>query len=201
MTSKENNIDIPIYGLVLAGGKSSRMGADKGMIDWHGKPQRYHVADMLTPLCDAVFISCRTDQAKDIIPDYAIITDSLTIGGPLAGIISAFEQYPHVAWLVTACDLPLLDTDTLQYLIANRNPHTMATTYKSPADELPEPLITIWEPQSYKILLSFMNNGYKCPRKILINNDITLLDPSHPAALLNANTPVEADLVRLIINE
>lgn len=49
----------PVNGLVLAGGRSLRMGRDKGAIAWHGKPQREYAADMLKNLCGEVFISCR----------------------------------------------------------------------------------------------------------------------------------------------
>ena len=51
-----------LNGLVLAGGKSERMGFDKSVLNWHGKAQRYYMADMLAPFCDEVFLSCRPDQ-------------------------------------------------------------------------------------------------------------------------------------------
>ena len=53
-----------LNGLVLAGGKSERMGFDKSSISWHGKEQRYHIADMLKPFCNDVFISVQPRSAK-----------------------------------------------------------------------------------------------------------------------------------------
>ena len=198
MISGDNNSIVPIYGLVLAGGKSVRMGEDKGRIQWHGIEQRYHMANMLSQFCSEVFISCRPEQVGEIDARYKLLPDSIEGAGPLCGILSAFKAYPDVAWLVTACDLPLLDEATLQFLIENRVDTTLASTYESPYDSLPEPLITIWEPSAYDLLLQFFNEGFNCPRKILIRNKerVNILQPNESDALLNANTPADAELVR-----
>ena len=55
-----------LNGLVLAGGKSVRMGYDKSSIQWHGKEQRYYMADLLKQICKDVFISCRKKQKDEI---------------------------------------------------------------------------------------------------------------------------------------
>ncbi len=203
MTSNEHNNDQrPIlYGLVLAGGKSVRMGQDKGLIQWHGKEQRYYMADMLRPLCADVFISCREEQLQDIAPDYKTLTDTFEGSGPLIAILSALKEKPDAAWLVVACDLPLLDTATLEYLIKNRDTNSIATTFESPFDQLPEPLITIWEPSSYEVLLNHISEGFKCPRKALIRNSerVKILVATDPNALKNANTPEDAAEVKDLI--
>jgi molybdopterin-guanine dinucleotide biosynthesis protein A len=188
-----------LNGLVLAGGRSQRMGHDKGAIGWHGQEQRYHMADLLKGLCDSVFISCRPEQQEEISSSYSTLSDTFTGLGPYGAILSAFQAQPDNAWLVVACDLPLLDAPTLQYLADSRNTAALATTFKSPHDAFPEPLITIWEPKSYQALLSFMAQGYTCPRKVLINNHIQLLEPPKEAALMNVNTPEEAEKVRRML--
>src|SRR5664279_2055655 len=108
---------------------------------------------------------------------------------------------PDVAWLVVACDLPLLDMETLQCLKDRRNSSSMATTFESPFNGLPEPLITIWEPKSYPILLSFLSQGYDCPVKALRNNDITVLKPHNPEALTNVNTQEEQEKVFQVLQK
>jgi molybdopterin-guanine dinucleotide biosynthesis protein A len=189
-----------INGLVLAGGKSLRMGIDKSTMLWHGVEQRYYVADMLSALCDEVYISCRPEQEQEIT-NYPTIPDSYEGLGPYGAILSAFKAYPNKTWLVVACDLPLLDIETLQYLIDNRDTSKMATTFESPYDGLPEPLITIWEPKSYEILLSYIPEGYKCPRKALRNNldDVKIIKAINPDALMNTNTPEDAEKVKQIL--
>ena len=188
MTSGDNSCGI--FGLVLAGGKSSRMGGnDKGMATWHGRPQRYYLAGLLKQYCTRVFISCREEQATEIENGYSILTDKYTNCGPTGGILTALEYAPQCSWLVVACDLPFVDEELLQYLVTERDSECIATTFESPFDHLPEPLITIWEPASYTILKAKLEEGYKCPRKILINNKVRILQPPHPEKLMNVNTP------------
>ncbi len=191
MTSTENNIPT-LNGLVLAGGKGKRLGRDKGLIKWQGKEQRYHIADILKAQCEQVFISCRAEQQAEIPEGYQPLPDTFLDLGPYGGILSALRAQPDHAWLVVACDLPLLDADTIQFLIEHRNRETIATTFESPHDGLPEPLITIWEPESYPVLLSFLAKQYSCPRKVLINSETTILKAPNPDALMNVNTPEDA---------
>lgn len=188
-------------GLVLAGGKSIRMGSDKGSISWHGKEQRYYMADLLQNFCEEVYISCRHDQQDIIDTNYKKIEDSFTELGPYGAILSAFREQPDCAWLVTACDMPFLDASALKYLTEQRKPSAMATTFESPQGGFPEPLITIWEPRSYPILLSMLSQGYTCPRKALENNDVCVLKPPHAGALINVNTPEEKETAKNILND
>jgi len=190
-----------VNGLVLAGGKSRRMGFDKGAVNWHGKEQRYYMADLLKSFCKEVFISCRADQQKEIDSNYLSLPDTFTDLGPYGAILSAFREKPDSAWLVIACDLPLMDENALQYLVNNRNASSVATAYKSPQNEFPEPLITIWEPKSYPLLLSFLAQGYSCPRKVLINSDVTLLNSENTEALTNVNTPEELERIKRLLHQ
>lgn len=190
-----------LNGLVLAGGKSQRMGFDKGAMNLFGKEQRYRLADLLQPLCREVFISCREDQRSQIPEDYNVLPDTFTGLGPYGAILSAFRAQPDSAWLVIACDLPLLDTETMQYLIGQRDTSKFATAFNSPYDEFPEPLIAIWEPKSYPLLLAFLSQGYSCPRKVLINSDVKLLRAGNPDALTNVNTPEDLEKVKQRIHQ
>ncbi len=185
----------PLFGLVLAGGKSLRMGTDKGAITWHnGQEQRYYMADLLQKLGIETFISCRDIAQKNgLNADYQYITDSFIDLGPYGAILSAFRHNPNVSWLVVACDLPLLDLETLNELIENRDVSSIATTFESPFDGLPEPLITIWESKSYATLLSFFGQGYSCPRKVLRNTKVKILQAKNPEKLVNVNTQEEKD--------
>lgn len=181
----------PLHGLVLAGGQSRRMGRDKGEIRWHGRPQREYLADLLRPLCGEVYLSARAGQQIDSAVQ--VLTDTFADLGPYGAILSAFRSQPDAAWLVVACDLPLLDAETLRFLADNRAVGATATAFRSPHDDMPEPLIAIWEPKSYAQLLSFLAQGYSCPRKVLLNTDTRLLDAPRAAALTNVNTPEELE--------
>jgi molybdopterin-guanine dinucleotide biosynthesis protein A len=190
-----------LYGLVLAGGKSERMGQDKGAINWHQKEQRYYMADLLKNYTNHVYISCRADQQQEVDAAYQTLPDSFKGMGPFGAILSAFREQPEKAWLVVACDLPLLDQPTLDFLVAHRQPSAIATTFKSDYNGFPEPLITIWEPKSYAVLLSFLAQGYSCPRKVLINSDTHVLDAPQTEALTNVNTPEEFERVQALLQQ
>lgn len=190
-----------LNGLVMAGGKSMRLGYDKSLIQWHGKEQVYHIADVLKKWCSNVFISCRLDQQKEIDNNYNTLPDTFTGLGPYGAILSAFREQPDAAWLVTACDMPLLDAKTIEYLIQQRNPAAMATAFKSSYDSLPEPLITIWEPKSYPALLSLLSQGYTCPKKALKAFDVKILTPHDPDVLMNVNTSADIEKVKQIMQQ
>ncbi len=174
-----------LNGLVLAGGKSMRMGTDKGALDYHGKPQREFMADVLNQFCEKTFLSVRSDQ--NINSEYELLEDKFVGLGPFGAILSAFQKKPNTAWLVVACDLPLLDEESLQFLVENRNTSQLATAFHNPETNFPEPLITIWEPKSYQVLLQFLAQGYSCPRKVLINSEIELLHLKDSKVLMNVN--------------
>ena len=183
---------VPVLrGLVLAGGRSERMQTDKGALHYHGLDQRQHTAALLAEFCPDVRVSVRPDQAAELPAGLTALPDTFLNLGPLGGILSAFQADPNAAWLVLACDLPFLTHHTLEYLVSNRRPARMATSFRSPWDEFPEPLVSIWEPRSYGQLLRFLSLGYSCPRKALINSNIELLAPPAPTELRNVNTPEE----------
>ena len=182
----------PLYGLVLAGGRSARMQRDKAALEYAGRSQLERAVELITPLVERVFVSVRPDQTGEPLrARFAQIVDSGEIAGPIAGIIAAQSRHPDAAWLVLACDLPLLDRQTLQHLVLSRRPERQATAYRSSHDRLPEPLCAIYEPSSREALRAHIASGRDCPRKFLINADTALLDQPEPGALDNVNTPQE----------
>lgn len=180
-----------LFGLVLAGGRSTRMHSDKSLLHYHGQTQRKHLYALLGNFCKRVFISCRQDQLDELSTPFNTIGDTSTNSGPLGAILSAFQFNPKTAWLVVACDLPLLSEATLRFLLEHRNPAKAATAFKNIKKGFPEPLITIWEPSCYALSHHFLNKGYHCPRKVLAHSEVELLDAPHPQELKNVNTPRE----------
>ncbi|WP_229365748.1 NTP transferase domain-containing protein [Fibrisoma montanum] len=180
----------PLYGLVLAGGRSTRMGQDKSLLAYHGKPQREHLTDLLRPYCAEVWWSVNADQV-DGLPDSAppFVVDAFAVNSPLNGILSAFQQNPAVAWLVVACDMPRLTGRTLDALVAARNPAKAATTVYDSDGQAPEPLLTIYEPAIGPILLRRLAEGVRSPRNMLLESDIHVVTAPDIGELLNVNDP------------
>jgi len=191
----------PLKGLVLAGGKSTRMNRDKGKIDYHGKEQRLYMYDLLSKLTTESFLSIRKEQLDEFQTEEPTIEDVFIGLGPYGAILSAFQNDPNAGWLVTACDQPLLNEDTLKHLISKRNPSKLATAFYNSETDFPEPLVTIWEPRAYSRMLYFLSLGYSCPRKVLINSDIELVKLENEQVLRNANTPEEFDQISLAIKQ
>ncbi|MDM9631747.1 molybdenum cofactor guanylyltransferase [Robiginitalea aurantiaca] len=186
-----------IMGLVLAGGQSRRMGTDKGKLEYHNKPQREYLYEELKTLCSGVFLSIRPEQASEIPEGMDFILDENVFKGPFNGLLSAHHAYPEAAWLVVACDLPLVDKKVLQYLIERRDPGAMATAFATHKSGLPEPLAAIWEPLGLKTAETYMQTSESsCPRKFLINGNTALVFPEDDLWLSNANEPGEyADIL------
>ena len=185
----ENKIT-PLFGLVLTGGKSTRMKTDKAAIHYYGTSQEKYVYDMLVKKCSKTFLSCNKEQAatKKEMP---VIEDVFFEMGPMAGILSAFQSFPNVAWLAVACDLPFLSEDTIAFLIKNRNATKIATAFVDPTGKYPEPMVTIWEPQSYPTLSQKVSEGNTSLSKVLMNDDVELLKMPNEREFTNVNHPEE----------
>lgn len=184
-----------LYGLVLAGGKSTRMGTDKGAIAYHNIPQRDYLYNLLDQVCDATFYSIREDQKKEFSSTTNVIVDENKFKGPYNGLLSAYNTNSNVAWLIVACDLPLLNVAALEQLKQERDISKLATAFATKESKLPEPLCAIWEPSALKASIDYLNNGNgSCPRKFLINADVKLVFPEQDQVLLNANSKEEYEV-------
>jgi molybdopterin-guanine dinucleotide biosynthesis protein A len=182
----------PLYGLVLAGGRSTRMQRDKAALAYHGRTQLEWAMELIAPFVERAFVSVRPDQTQDPVrAKFAQIVDAQDNLGPIAGIMAAQAAHPDVAWFVLACDLPFLDAATLKHLVWAREEDRPATAYRSSHDGLPEPLCAIYEPASREGILAHVASGKNCPRKYLIRSEAHLIEEPNPRALDNVNTPEE----------
>jgi len=180
----------PLHGLILAGGRSSRMGSDKALIKYHAENQLLHTAAFLRPQCQEVFVSCREEQAETYrhfgIP---LITDSYLGIGPMGGLLSAQQARPDAAWVVAACDLPFLDEAIVRQLCSARNPLRFATAFRHPQSGRLEPLCACYEPKSRSRLILRHLEGDNSLAAFLDESRIEELIPVDAAALHNINDP------------
>jgi molybdenum cofactor guanylyltransferase len=163
------------------------MGTDKSMLEYNGKPQREYLHGLLEQCCDQVFVSCRKDQS---VPDHLNpLVDRFHIAGPLNGILSAFAFQPASAWLVVAVDMPFVTAATFQLLISNRDKNKMGTCFYNTETQQPEPLLTLWEPEAYPLLLQFVEKGNISPREFLKSVPVAMIHPPDEKTLVNVNYP------------
>jgi molybdenum cofactor guanylyltransferase len=185
---------IPVYGLVLAGGRSTRMGRDKAsMLHPDGRTMVGRALDLLSAVCDEVAVSLRNDQEllQGLENRSALQVHRDEGNGPMEGILQAMRSAPEAVWLVVACDLPRLDETTLRHLVDSRLEGESYLSYRSEFDGLPEPLCALYAGDALAHLQQAMDAGMRCPRKILIRQQCRLLALPHPGALDNANTSAE----------
>ncbi len=183
----------PLYGLILRGGHSRRMGHDKGAIAYHGRPQVDFLYDLLSGLLDRTYISCRSDQREQILKKNGdnSLEDCYIGFGPMGGILSAFRRHPQANWLVVACDMPFINRETLAQLIQEHNPYKMATCFFNTERGHPEPLCTIYTPKAAVKMGMSLSMGKTCPRRILMDSSVHILHPTRGQVLTNINTPQE----------
>ncbi|MBM4192188.1 MAG: molybdenum cofactor biosynthesis protein MoaAD [Gammaproteobacteria bacterium] len=180
--------EVPVYGLLLAGGRSLRMGRDKAALKYRARTQLEDAFDLLAAVTQRAFVSVRPDQMNETLRQrFPQIVDEHVDLGPLAGILAAQRTHPEAAWLVLACDLPFLDASVLRYLLAKRDPRAVATAFSSTHDGQPEPLCAVYEPHSVETLARFSTGGKSCPRKFLIEHQAALVEPVRSNALDNVN--------------
>lgn len=196
---QESKISPPtLAGLVLAGGKSRRMGQDKSQMVFHDKAQWAYCLDLLKTFCSSVFISCRNEQASNYNSEICILDNYDSIG-PMGGILSAFEKRKDWAWLVLACDMPLIDASILELLVDQRDAHKLATAFIHSDSQKVEPLLAIWEPLAYPSLLEKWKIGKYSLQKIIQNEEVELIKAPHNQYFININNPENYEEIKLFL--
>lgn len=185
-----------LHGLLLAGGQSSRMGRDKAsmVLGEDGLTQAGRTLALLRQFCGPVYLSLREGQpvptGGEGVP---VLRDLPGAQGPLSGLLAAFREAPGAAWLVMACDLPLVRADVLAGLAKRHaeDPSRPFVAYASALDGLPEPLCAIYGSSARPILERHAARGHFCPRHIMLeeNAPLLVLPEAGAAALTNVNTP------------
>jgi cyclic pyranopterin phosphate synthase len=185
-------LERPLYGLVLTGGRSKRMGRDKALLNPFGKPHAAYLYELLQPYCQQVYLSARAGQwsgtALELLPTLPDLVESV---GPISGLLTALNTHPEANWLVVACDLLNLRSETIQKLLDHYQAETIATCYVNPERGFPEALCAIYTPQAAAVLERAYAEGVYCPVEILSRQPCTLVTPNHEVELMNVNTAEE----------
>ncbi|MGJ8673382.1 NTP transferase domain-containing protein [Rubritalea sp.] len=181
----------PLYGLLLVGGKSTRMGQDKSQLIYRGDtPEWIRLFSVLESTTEQAFLSHRADQ------DFGKLAIIDPAEGPLCAIHAAQQAHPEARWLVIACDLPLLEANTLELLTRSADITKDATSFASNVDHRAEPLCAIYEPSSAPVISQAVADGKRCPRHLLEEIETQLIQLERPHALDNANSPADTLEIR-----
>lgn len=149
----------PDAAVVLAGGRSSRMGRDKAAITLGGAPMLLRMVALARRFCPVVAVSGRDPSA--LVPDVPWFPDQTPGLGPIGGILTALERF-GAPCLVLSCDLPLLDEATLARLLAawrDRAPGSVMTTFLQQETGFIEALVSVYEPEAAPLLREALAEG------------------------------------------
>lgn len=224
--------------LILVGGLSSRMKSPKHelLVESEGYQQsllqkllRHHEqfqSEVLGYETSQVTISVRNLAQKSevenlcaaggvLLSDLDIVVDKLQDCGPLAGLVAAFNADPSAHWLVTGCDYPLLETETLHQLWSAHTSDTWTTCFRNDFGFF-EPLLAIWSPKALRELQSMARLHMEAGRKFGpssairafernqgdedVNPKVNSIQPEKSQWIKNVNTPAEWQEVLLMIN-
>jgi len=156
-----------MYGLVLAGGQSSRLGQDKTVVVHEGRTLLVRSAELLQRHVREVFISCR--HAERVPAPWPVIVDETERIGPAGGIITALRKLSGPVF-VLACDLPFMEDRFVTRLLAAREERPQGcvlTTWCLENSDFVENLVAIYEPEALPLLEKGISEGlYKLGRLI-----------------------------------
>lgn len=179
-----------VTGIILAGGKSSRMGTDKGMQELCGKPLIGYAIQVLSELCGTIIISTSSDAYQSL--GYKTVADEIPGIGPMGGIYSAIRQSKTEKNLVLSCDLPFVSKELLSYILESSEGCQVAVPWKG--SQHYEPLCGFYSLSIKEKVHAFIKNeNYKLPdlfeeiriNKLIISKE---LDFYHENLFMNVNS-------------
>jgi molybdenum cofactor guanylyltransferase len=105
-----------ITAIILAGGKSSRMGSDKSLLKLGNKTLIEHVVDSIRPYVSAVIVVTNDEEKYSFLNNVTFVPDIIKNQGPFIGLISGIKSIDTKWCFVTSCDMPLIDGNIIEYL-------------------------------------------------------------------------------------
>jgi molybdopterin-guanine dinucleotide biosynthesis protein A len=179
-----------ITGVILAGGKSRRMGTDKGLLSLNRKPFVAHICEALQPIVGDNIVIVSSNADYDFL-GYPRIEDLIADKGPVGGIYTALKCSKTKLNIVLSVDSPLVSAELLLWMLENRNDSYMMTQLQ--AQEKTSPLIGIYD-RSVNVIFEqhLASNQLKLRQVIKELRHETLTVPekwSHQ--IQNINTPEE----------
>jgi len=183
----------PIRAGILIGGKSSRMGSPKQLLEIDGEALMDRVIRGLGPRFDhPVFLGA--GQVPASVAGLRWVPDAPGLAGPLAGFLAAMRWDPDATWLMVACDQPSITPDAVEWLLEQRRPGRWAVMPRLAGGPV-EPFLAVYEPQARGVLEGLVRSEKVAPWRLVEHPKVIDLGP--PSELTrcwrNVNTPEDLD--------
>ncbi len=184
-----------LAGAVIAGGLSRRMGADKGLIPWRGKPLVTYPLGLLSGLFEEVIIITRNTEAYRRF-GYPVHADLFEYRAAMVGLYSGLSAVSKPMALMTACDMPLISEAMVRFLAAEAAKGAWAVVPATPAG--PEPLLAVYDKRCLPAMEKLIRAGdlriasllSSVPSRLVSAEETGRIDP-HYLSFVNLNTPEE----------
>lgn len=171
-------------GVILSGGKSSRMGSPKHLISYHQQPHWIYIGNLLQTICSEVVVSTG-DLPSDLFPNspYQLIPDHSTNRGPMAGLAAVISLFPGRDIIISACDFPNIEQATFNQLIQ------MKTSVCFETNGYPEPWLSFYKADFCTHISHQFDRGEDSLIKLIRAEKIALITPQKSEWLINRNSP------------
>ena len=185
---------VNINGIVLAGGKSSRMGSPKGLLDLNGRPFISHITAAMQPLVHELFIV--SDDATYDHFEGIRVPDIYTNAGPVGGIYAGLMRSPSFYNLILSCDVPLINSTVLNILINNIEEGYDVIQLESEGQTLP--LVAIYTQDCVAHFKNLLAAGERRLRTAVTGLRVKTipLDASLTSFVQNINTQTEYNSIK-----
>ncbi|PXY01045.1 hypothetical protein DF185_10345 [Marinifilum breve] len=183
--------DTNSIGIVLSGGKSSRMGTEKGLVKWQGKTLIEYSVNCLNAVCDDIVISSNNKDYNYL--NFPVIKDEIANCGPIGGIYSCMKNVIADYYLVISCDVPNVPTELFKDLLKNIGDADLIYAVDSMGKK--QPLVAIYKRSCFSTIeTELLNGNYKMMKLLekikhkeyLVTRDLKYY---HDNILSNANSP------------
>lgn len=187
-----------VAGVILAGGRSRRMGRDKALLPLPGDHQSTfisHLAAVLALSCDEVVLVARDAEqaASCVLPGVAAVTDQVAEVGPLMGLYSGLRSIHATHALVVAVDMPFVQPALIAFLLSFPRDDALLVPV---VDEVPQVLLSVYPRSLLPTIESCLRSGERGPRALLKaarvryveEAQLRQIDP-HLRSFVNLNTP------------
>lgn len=189
-----------LYGLAVCGGKSMRMGTDKSQLNYFGIPQASRVLNILSPMCEKVFLSCNKEQSEIFkndetltdLPEYEDI-------GPMAALLTAFKIFPDAHFLIAGCDYPFLTTEVFEAFLSSIEKRAVAAAFYN-AEGKYEPLLAWYSNESAPLLYEYFKNGQYSLQQFLSEIHASKFIPKSENTMVSVDTPEAYKEVKAALN-